>query len=272
MPIMPAKRLLTCLFAFCLLTGSLLACNVIPSISLNGTPVTSSSNGTTLNEWMPVKSGVELRYEQWKAASGDEDTVTITRIDPAKVHISVGYQPNKPLSMKAWMKQTNATVIINGGYFDAQNQATALTISNGQAYGASYQGCCGMFAVDSQGNASIQSLADQPYDPSQQLQQATQSRPLLLVNGKRTQFQENSATTRRTLIAEDTQGRLLFIVSPSQAFALNELADVLEKTDLSLKTVLNLDGGSSTGIYINGGNQHVALDPITTLPIVIIVK
>lgn len=270
---MPAKRLLTYLFVFCLLAGSLLACNAVPNISIGGTSTTSSaSNGEPLNEWLPVKTGVELRYEQWKAPSGDEDTVIITRIDPTKVQISVGYQPDKPLSLKTWMQQSNATVIINGGYFDAQNRATALTISNGQAYGTSYQGCCGMFAVDSQGKTTIQSLADQPYDPAQQLQQATQSRPLLLVNGKRTQFQEDSSTKRRTIVATDTQGRLLFIVSPAQAFALNELADLLEKNDLSLQTVLNLDGGSSTGIYVKGGNQNVALDPITALPIVIIVK
>ena len=70
----------------------------------------------------------------------------------------------------------------------------------------------------------------------------------------------------------DRQGRLLFIVSPSQAFTLNELADLLQNSDLSLQTALNLDGGSSTGIYLRGDNQNVSLDPITTLPIVISVK
>lgn len=270
---MPPRRLLMWVFVCCLLVSSLLACDGLPGISLSGSSTdTTTADGHPLNEWLAVKTGIELRYEHWKAPSGDEDTVIITRVDPTKTQISVGYQPDKPLQLKDWQKQTNATMIVNGGYFDAQNQATALIISNGQSYGLSYSDCCGMFAIDSQGKATLQSLADQPYDPSEQLQQATQSRPLLMMNGKRTNFQEDSSTKRRTIVAMDRQGRLLFIVSPSQAFTLNELADLLQNSDLSLQTALNLDGGSSTGIYLRGNNQNVSLDPITTLPIVISVK
>lgn len=76
----------------------------------------------------------------------------------------------------------------------------------------------------------------------------------------------------RTVIAMDTQGRLLFIVSPSAAFSIDEMADLLVQSDLSLKTALNLDGGSSTGLYFKSGSQKVSLDPVTALPIVIIVK
>jgi uncharacterized protein YigE (DUF2233 family) len=270
---MPPRRLLMWVFVCCLLISSLLACDGLPGISLSGSSTdTTTADGHPLNEWLAVKTGIELRYEHWKAPSGDEDTVIITRVNPTKTQISIGYQPDKPLQLKDWQKQTNATMIVNGGYFDAQNQATALIISNGQSYGSSYSDCCGMFAIDSQGKATLQSLADQPYDPSEQLQQATQSRPLLVTNGKRTNFQEDSSTKRRTIVAMDRQGLLLFIVSPSQAFTLNELADLLQNSDLSLQAALNLDGGSSTGIYLRGGNQNVSLDPITTLPIVISVK
>jgi len=93
-----------------------------------------------------------------------------------------------------------------------------------------------------------------------------------MIDGKRTQFEANSASQRRTIVAQDTQGRLLFIASPSSAFSLDELADILVSSDLSLKTALNLDGGASTGMYVNAGNQHVEIDSVTTLPIVIIVK
>lgn len=273
---MPAKHTLKLTLLLCLLVCSLLACDVIPSITFNGTPVTSpqkAGGSDTLNTWTQAQPGIELRREHWKSAGGNEDTVTITRFDPQKVHFSVGYQPDKPLALKDWMKQSQALAVINGGYFNAQNVATALVIANGQAYGASYQGTGGMFSVDSQGNPSIQALSEQPYDPNtQQLQQATQCRPMLIVNQKRTQFQENAATSPRSVIAQDTQGRFLFIVSPTQAFSMDELADLLEQSDLSLKTALNLDGGTSTGLYLHAGDQNVSLDSINALPIVIIVK
>jgi hypothetical protein len=70
----------------------------------------------------------------------------------------------------------------------------------------------------------------------------------------------------------DKQGRLLFIVCPGLAFSLDELADRLIASDLSIDVALNLDGGSSTGLYVNAGSQHVAIDPIAKLPIVVVVK
>jgi exopolysaccharide biosynthesis protein len=65
---------------------------------------------------------------------------------------------------------------------------------------------------------------------------------------------------------------MLLIASPSQAFTLDELADLLASSDLSIKTALNLDGGASTGLYVDGANQKISIDPFTLLPIVIIVK
>ena len=273
---MPAKHVLKFTLLIALLVCSLLACDVVPSITYHGTPVTAPSKAggsDTLDTWTQTQPGVELRREHWKSAGGNEDTVTITRFDTKKVHLSIGYQPDQPLQLKDWMKQSNAIAIINGGYFDQQNRATALLISDGQVHGSSYQDCCGMLAADSAGNVTIQSLHDQPYDPgTQQLQQATQSRPMLIMAGKRTQFQETAAASPRSVVAMDNQGRLLFIVSPAQAFSVDELADLLQQSDLSLKTALNMDGGTSTGLYLRSGSQQVSLDSVNPLPIVIMIK
>ncbi len=274
---MPPKNFYKICLLFLLLSGTLLACGFSSTATFNnGTPVisTTPSAGTpALNQWITASSGVQIRYEDWKSPGDNEDTVTIVRFDLAKVHLKIGYQPAKPLAMDEWMRQEQATAIINGGYFDQNNAATGLVVANGQAYGTSYNGFGGMLSVDAQGNVKLRSLNQQPYDPnSEQLQQATQSSPMLMINGKRTQFNANAASQRRTIVAQDTQGRLLFIASPGSAFSLDELADILASSDLSLRTALNLDGGASTGMYVNTGSQHVAIDSVTTLPIVIIVK
>jgi exopolysaccharide biosynthesis protein len=273
---MPAKHTLKLTLLIALLVCSLLACDVIPSISSNGTAITAplqAGGSVALNVWTPTQPGVELRREQWKGPSGNQDTITITRFDPKKVQFSVGYQPDDPLTLDAWMKQTKAVAVINGGFFDQKNTATALVVANGQAYGQSYTDGGGMFSVNTQGEASIRSLLDQPYDPNtDQLQQATECRPMLIENGQRTQFEETAASSPRSIIAMDTQGRLLFIVSPSAAFSMDEMADLLVQSDLSLKTALNLDGGSSTGLYVNSGSKKINLDSVTPLPIVIIAK
>ncbi len=262
---------------FCLLIFPLISCDLIPSVSVNGTPGTSSANGSPgdsqLNVWNKAAPGVEIRYEDWKNPGGDDDTVTIVRFDLHKVKLSVGYQPGQPLLMHEWMQQERAIAIINGGYFDQQNKATALVVSNGKVFGESYAGFGGMLSADKQGVVSLRSLRQQPYDPAnEQLEQVTQSTPMLMIGGKRTQFYADASQTRRSVVAMDKQGHLLFIVSPGQVFSLDQLADQLAASDLSIDMALNLDGGASTGLYVNAGNSHAAVDSLAKLPLVVIVK
>jgi uncharacterized protein YigE (DUF2233 family) len=277
---MPVKRLCLLSLVACLLVGSLLACSGLPTVTFQGTPNATSSSGNpsgqgtpVLNQWTRVAPGVELRYEHWESPGDNEDTVTIARFDLRYVHLSIGYQPTNPPLMDGWLKQSHALAVINGGYFDSQNTPEGLLVSNGRSFGTSYTGFGGMLSVDAQGRLSLRSLRDQPYNPdSEQLQQATQSSPMLIIGGKRTQFSANAASERRSVVAIDKQGRLLLIVSPNPAFSLDELADLLASSDLSLETALNLDGGTSTGLYVNAGNQKVSIDSMTALPIAIIIK
>jgi uncharacterized protein YigE (DUF2233 family) len=259
------------------LISSLLACGSIPSMSSSETatptPSTGGQSDLPLNVWVKAASGVDLRNEDWKSPGDNEDRITILRIDPHHIHLSIGYQPQSPLLLSAWMQQTHALAVLNGGYFDDKNQPTGLLISNGQAYGTSYEGFGGMLSVNAQGQIGLRSLHDQPYDPdSEQIEQATQSSPMLMVNGQRTTFNANAASERRTIVALDKQGRLLLIISPNNAFSLDEVADQLVSSDLSIQTALNLDGGASTGLYFHAGDQSVTIDPVTPLPIVIIIK
>ena len=258
----------------------LASCDLAPSITFNATPTASPAASTPgdqgtpqLNTWYKGAPGIEVRYEDWKSPGNDEDTVTIVRFDLHYAKLSVAYQPTQPLLMSEWMQKEHAAAIINGGYFDAQNNATALVVSNGQVFGTSYDGFGGMLSVDAQGNISLRSLHQQPYDPNnEQLQQATQSSPMLVLNGQATQFNANAAGSRRSIVAMDRQGRLLFIASPNPAFSLGELEDLLVASDLSIDRALNLDGGASTGLYVNSGSQHVAIDSFTRLPLVVIVR
>ncbi len=278
---MPIKYSIKCCLLLCLLLCSLVACDILPSTS-SSTPGTSNTptpsqptdQGTPqLNTWYSGSPGVEVRYEDWKSPGNNEDTVTIVRFDLHHIKLSVAYQPSQPLSMSEWMQKEHATAIINGGYFDNQNNATALTISNGQSFGTSYNGFGGMLSVNNNGHIDLRSLRQHPYNPNNdQLQQATQSSPMLVLNGKATQFNADAASSRRSVVAIDQQGRLLFIASPSAAFSLGELEDLLVNSDLSINRALNLDGGASTGLYLNTKNQQVTIDAFTNLPLVIIIK
>ncbi len=226
-----------------------------------------------LKTWYEVAPYVELRYETWKNARGNENTVTITRFDLKHMQVRVQYQPSHPQSIQAWMQQENATAIINGGYFERDNTASALVISDGKRFGTSYRNLGGMLSVDTQGHTLLRSLSLHPYEPSEHLKQATQSFPMLLLSkGRRAQFRANASRDARSVVAMDTQGRLLFIASPHRAYSLDELADLLAASDLSLDTALNLDGGRSAGFALRTKDTHIVIEAEVQLPIVIVVK
>ncbi len=279
---MPANyaRLTICLL-LCVLLGSLMACDLAPDVKINGTPVITSSPSTapgsstpTLNTWSSIGPGIEVRAEHWTSPGNTDDTVSIVRLDTRRIHLSIGYQP-QPITLSQWISQTQSRVVMNGGYFDAHYRPTGLLVSNGDTYGTSYRGFGGMLSVNSQGKINLRSLSNQPYDPDNEaLKQVVQSSPMLMDHGKRTQFNANAASDRRSVVAIDKSGHLLLIASPNQAFTLDELADLLASSDLSIQTALNLDGGASTGLYAgaNAKNQEVAIDPLTPVPIVILIK
>ena len=260
-----------CLLCCLLLIPLLTACDMLPSISIGPAGQTPTSS---LNTWNQAAPGIEVRSETWKSPSNNQlsDTVSIARFDLHDVKLSVAYQPNQPLSMQQWMQKEQATALINGGYFDAQDNATALVISNGQTFSTSYTGFGGMLYVDDQGNVHLRSLSEQPYDPSENLTQATQCAPMLMINGQRTQFEADNKASPRSVVAIDKQGRLLFIASRGIDFTLDDMATLLTHSDLDLEDALNLDGGSSTGMYVNAGSQSINIDSYVNLPLVIVVK
>lgn len=261
----------TCLFCYLLLMPLLTGCDALPTISIGSTNQTPTS---TVNAWNKAAPGVEVRQEVWTSprSSSLSDTVTIVRIDPRYVNISVAYQPDQPLSMQGWIQKEHAVALINGGYFDGQDNATALVISNSHVFGTSYTGFGGMLAVDAQGKVQVRSLREQPYDSSERITQATQCTPMLMIDGKRTQFTADDKASPRSVVATDQDGHLLFIASGGIDFTLDDMATLLAKSDLKLVNALNLDGGSSTGLYVNAGSQNMNIDAYVNLPLVIIAK
>ncbi len=163
---------------------------------------------------------------------------------------------------------------MNGGYFSITNErysADGLTILNGKASGRSFQGFGGMLAIDKRG-AELRWLDEKPYDPAEQLQAALQAFPMLVTPSGQLGFgaeREDQAHARRTVIAQDKDGRILFIVAPQGYFTLHQLSVYLTGSDLDLDIAINLDGGGSTGLLVAEPREVIASRVL--LPFVVLV-
>lgn len=201
------------------------------------------------------------------------ESLYIYRLDQTQYRLDVAYHET-PQSLEDWQQQTNALLIVNGGFFRVENEKyipNGLTIINGQAMGSSYESFGGMLAISEQG-AQLRSLAQEPYYLGESLWAGLQSFPMLVKPGGELGFPvqfEDNLQARRTVIAQDREGRILFLVAPRGHFTLHQLSRYLTESDLNLDIALNLDGGPSTGIVVTEPREIIPSQ--TLLPIVILV-
>jgi hypothetical protein len=180
------------------------------------------------------------------------EALHIWRLDQDHFRLDVAFDES-PKSLEGWQKQTGASLVVNGGYFsinDKRYSPDGLAVLKGKAQGRSFVGFGGMLAIRGT-RAELRWLVEKPYDPDERLNAALQSFPVLVRPGGKLGFgpeREDHASARRTVIAQDRQGRILFIVTPQGYFTLHRLSVYLTESDLDLNIAINLDGGGSTGL------------------------
>lgn len=205
--------------------------------------------------WSILAPGLEKRViEIHDDQNGLVESLHIWRIDQNYFRMDVAFD-GKPKSLDAWQKETNAAIVMNGGYYSIENEryfADGLTISDGIPTGRSFAGFGGMLAIKPE-RAELRWLVEQPYNSNEPLRAALQSFPMLVLPGGGLGFgpeRESHVAARRTVIAQDRRGRILFMVAPQGYFTLHQLSLYLTGSNLNLDIAVNLDGGGSTGILV----------------------
>lgn len=246
-----------------------------PTPAATHTPVPLVSDTSVPDTgWALLQRGLERRVIQ---IYDDQDqrleSLYVWRLDQKYFRMDVAYN-EKPKSLDTWQKETNASMVVNGGYFSIENEKyfpDGLTIVNGETFGKSFVGFGGMLAID-RSRAELRWLVQKPYNSNEPLQAALQSFPMLVRPGGELGFgaeREDHAQARRTAIGQDKDGRILFIVASEGYFTLHQLSVYLTGSDLRLDIAVNLDGGGSTGILV--ANPREIIPSKVLLPFVILV-
>ena len=266
---------------FCL--GLLLACQALPPLAQPAPVETAADVATPTLQvaataspqpdsgWQQLSPGLEQRLIRLFTEDGRQrEQITIFRLEPALFQFEIGYRPGEPQLLADWQAETGALLLANGGFFTEAYIATGLTTIEGQPSGTTYGDFAGTFVVTAAG-PEVRWLGAQPYDPNEPLLYGLQSFPMLVKPGGVVGYtDEDNDRARRTVIGEDRDGRLLILVAPWGSFTLAELSRWLVQSDLDLDVALNLDGGTSTGLYLQ--NPVVEIPAFARLPIVISVQ
>jgi uncharacterized protein YigE (DUF2233 family) len=244
----------------------------LPDPAASATPSPLPPSATPAPEWEELLPGFELRAMQmWIEGLDAPVDVTVIRIDPARFAIRIHYAPGSPVDVSGWQQRLGALLVVNGGFFQTNNQTNGLLFVDGQRFGTSFDRHGGMLTV-SGSTVSIRSLAQYPFKSDEFFDQAVQGRPMILYpGGFPVQFDDVAADlSRRTAVAQDTQGRIVFFVIDQGVVSLYQLRDWMAgQTDLELFTAFNLDGGYSTGLELNAGGKSLSIASRAKIPGVI---
>jgi uncharacterized protein YigE (DUF2233 family) len=250
---------------------------VTPTVALPrtlGVSLCSASSRTSDTGWSGLQPGLERRViEICDAQNQKAESVHLWRLDQQNFRLDVAYDA-RPKSLETWQRETNALMVVNGGYYSVEDERyfpDGLTIVNGKASGKSFNDFGGMLAIN-ESRAELRWLVQKPYNPSESLRAALQSFPILVEPGGQLGFgaeRENNVSARRTAIGQDREGRILFIVAPQGFFTLHQFSVYLTGSDLNLDIAVNLDGGGSTGILVANPPETIPSD--RSLPFVILV-
>lgn len=258
--------------------AELLTPTVVPTIPPTPATAEAQKPGQTVPDtgdegWSLIQPGLERRQITiYNDQNQPVESVHAWRLDQNYFRLDVAFDKT-PKTLESWQKETNASIVLNGGFYSIENEiysADGLTILNGKAFGRSFNGYGGMLAINGS-RAELRWLIEQPFNAYEPLHAALQSFPILVKPGGQLGFgaeRENHVRARRTVIGQDRDGRILFIVTPQGHFTLHQLSVYLTESDLDLDIAINLDGGGSTGIFV--ANPRESIPATRPLPFVIL--
>jgi hypothetical protein len=241
--------------------GCVMATRIPPTAA--PTPTAQAAAG-----WQMIAPGLEQR--SYRPDGNLLGELYVLRIDPTLYTFRAHYQPGAPLNLSGWQNALpDAVAFVNANFFDPQGNILGMLIADGVMYGQSLVSRGGTFLVLN-GQPRLRSNIYEPY-AGEPYEQAVQAFPMLLLSGQKVYNPaRQEPVSRRTVVAQDQQGRVLLMVTPLFGLSLEALSAYLPTTDMQVVDALNLDGGGSTMLYVNS-SPPVRLSSFDPVPAVLAV-
>ncbi len=212
-----------------------------------------------------VANGLE-KIVYWHGSSTNE-YLLLYKIDPEKYTFSTEHT-SSARSIANWQADLRTpALIVNGAYFHEDYSPSGMLIIDAQQIGSR------VFDFDKSAILELEPLPniiDTNTSPAPtDLRNALQSYPLLIKQGRAGIEKDSELLARRTFFGIDTDKDIYIGILPKSELSLFTLSRVLERMPINWATVINLDGGPSSGIAVANDEIHNSIFPV---PNVIIVR
>ena len=165
-------------------------------------------------------------------------------------------------SLRDAMERNPGIVGCNGGYFQKDFRPLGLTICDGVRIGTFHKSSL-LSGVLFSREGKIRIVRRESFQDDRKIDQLLQAGPMLIEDGREVEGLQTSKQRARTVIFTDEGGR--WAVAVIRNASLLEAAEMLAQpgllADWQAKTALNLDGGTSSGIWMKSAKGKVIYSP-----------
>ena len=214
--------------------------------------------------------------------------VILVRIDPKlfsftlssthdNTNSGINKNSNNRQDIRTLTTNANGIIGINANFFDPNGKALGLLSKNGEKLNPLHQGgnvLTGIFFIHNDKPRIVHRFDS---IPTNNVALALQAGPRLIVDGKPTDLTKSTSTARRSGIAitQDFKIVIFASVSPLPGILLSNIQEMLLKPSIKATDALNLDGGSSSQIYISASvsltGKEIFFGGADTIPVGLIV-
>jgi len=255
------------------INSSILLIAVLPLIFL-GSSCHSSSNDFSFQlpekntEWQQIHE--KVFYREFAVLSNEKAIELIVyKFDSADFTANLAH--DQPQRLAQWAEELQPNLLINGGFFNENNEPTGWVVVNGEVKGTNQYSpdLSGILLIE-EGKADLIDSLEATSTVLTPTTSILQSFPVLIHKGGKPGITENSdKIARRTVLAKNLQDEFLVIIVDQTPVSLFDLMQGLQNSDLSIDLALNLDGGPSTGLIAQIADHSKSIIPLTPLPQVV---
>lgn len=207
-----------------------------------------------LAENEPLAAPAGLEFSQRTVSNGEHTAELHVLSFPPKTHtFAVMDNPEGDFSLATAAQKRGAVAAVNGGYFHPDRTPLGLVVRKGVTIHPLERARLLSGLVVVTGERITLPRAGQ-FKMSAAVREALQAGPFLVEDGKPVAGLNPERRAARTVVVADALGRFGFVVARSVTLA--EMGAILATPAIfpggKIVRALNLDGGSSTGLWVRG--------------------
>jgi len=206
----------------------------------------------------PAPIGLEFTERHVKNPTS-EATLWVVTFDPKSYAFAVMDNPDGAFDLGTAAEKRGALAGVNGGYFHPDHTPLGLLVRQGVEIHPLEHAklLSGVLSVTLSGIA-LQRVAS--YKASPAVREALQAGPFLVERNRPVTGLNAEKSAARTVVFQDARGRSGFLIVKSTTLA--ETAEILATPAIfpegKILRALNLDGGSSTALWVRGTSPFYA--------------